>query len=438
MSSVFAIGSELSLSDHRSIHDLLSICQTCGMCLGACPTYDVTRDPDQSPRGRIRLIKAVADGVLAFESDRFVTHTWNCIQCRACETICPSAVPYHVLATAARVQLVANGLVPPRRRYLAWALRNVFPRPRLMRAAAAALRLYQRSGAQWLARRSGLLRWFGPGFVDMDATAPRVSGRMFRESEIPELTVPDTHHAASEIEFFDGCVMPLAFADVHRSAIRFLARFGVRCLMPRGQGCCGALHVHAGEIEAARRLARANVDAYGATDSLIVTDSAGCAATLKDYGSLLAADPAYAKRAAAFARRVREFSEFATDVVGRSAVGQYDAVVTYQDACQLLHGQHLSEPPRQLLRAIEGVTFVEAPEPTLCCGSGGTYALTDPEMGRALQNRKIDGLIATGAHVVVTCNPGCLTHLQAGARERRLDVCVLHLAEVLDQATRER
>ncbi|MBM4436422.1 MAG: (Fe-S)-binding protein [Actinobacteria bacterium] len=412
--------------------DVIAACQTCGMCLGACPTYELTHDPDESPRGRIRLIKAVGDGVLALDSDRFVAHTWSCILCRACETVCPSAVPYHQLATAARVQLVEHALVPARRRAVAWAQRQFFSRPWALRLAAWLLRAYQRHGLRWLARRSRLLRWLGPWAVDLDAGAPEISARRFDRAEI---AAAGSNGAGARIAVFDGCLMPLAFAEVRRAGLRVLRALGGQVQMPSGQRCCGALHVHAGDVATARALARRNLDAFDldAAD-VIVTDSAGCAATLKEYGQLLAGDPRYAQRARRFAATVREFSEFVAERASSAAFGHLAERVTYQDACQLHHAQRVIAQPRELIQRIDGVEFVEAGEPRMCCGSGGTYALTNPELAGQLQQRKIDLLLATGASTVVTCNPGCHLHLRAGLQARGAPVRVVHLVELLDEA----
>ena len=415
---------------------ILSTCVHCGLCLNECPTYRVLRVEMDSPRGRIQLIDAVHDGRMALDSPVFLRHTFQCLDCRGCETACPSGVKYGALIESVRAQTVQAKLLPTRRRIVQAVLRLVFPRPKLLRLAARGLWVYQRTGLQALVRRLGVLRLIAPSLAAVEALAPPVSNRFLQAADLR--FVPAFGERRHSVAFITGCIMSVSFAEAHRASVRVLARNGCDVHIPEHQSCCGALHVHGGDLDTARDLARRNIDAFDSADyEAIIINSAGCGSTLKEYGELLADDPRYAARAHAFAERVRDFSEFLAEIGTEPPAGVLHARVIYQDACHLVHAQGVSQQPRDLLAAVPGVELVEMENPTVCCGAAGLYSVTDTDISLAILEQRLDAIEATGAKVIVSANPGCLLHIQSGARRRGLDLTVMHVAEFLDKAYTE-
>jgi glycolate oxidase iron-sulfur subunit len=405
-------------------------CIRCGLCLSVCPTYQLTLLEEESPRGRIAMARAATEGYLPVTPD-FVQHEESCLLCEACTVICPAGVRMEELGVAVRATLAAQAPPKSRRARLAqrlgfWLLADVGRLRRLL----ALLRLYQRGGLQALVRRSGLLRQLG--LADAEAYLPRLEAPFL----VPRGQAWEPEgEARGRVALFAGCVMSTAFAETDRATARVLAANGVRVEATASQGCCGALHAHGGDRATARALARQNVAAFetGGHDAVVV-NAAGCGAMLKEYGHLLADDPAWAERAAAFAGRVRDFTEYLAALGPQSPPGRVEATVTYQDPCHLAHAQRVRRQPRALLGQVPGLRLVEMAESDLCCGSAGVYNLTHPDTATQLQERKLDNVAATGAPVVVTANPGCLLQLQAGAARRGLRVRVRHIADVLDEA----
>ena len=412
---------------------IVASCVHCGLCLNECPTYRVLRVEMDSPRGRIQLVNAVQEGRLALDSPAFLKHTFQCLDCRGCETACPSGVKYGTLIEAVRAQAVQADLLPTRRRVAQQVLRTVFRRLKLLRLAAQGLKLYQRSGLQTVVRRLGVLQRVAPALAAVEAMSPRVSDRFLQASDLS--FVPAEGEVRHHVSFITGCIMGVAFADAHRASLRVLARNGCEIRIPEQQGCCGALHVHGGDREAARELARRNIEAFEVhEDDAIIINSAGCGSTLKEYGELLADDPVYAARAEAFSARVKDFSEYLHEIGPRTPTGAIAERVVYQDACHLVHAQGISQQPRDLLRAVPGTELVEMENSTICCGAAGLYSVTDTEISLSILGERLDALEATGATIVVSANPGCLLHIQTGAQRRGLNLRVMHVAEFLDAA----
>ncbi len=417
-------------------YDNLLACVRCGLCLTACPTYVLTAHEAESPRGRLALARALAEGRLALTPD-LVQHEQSCLVCEACSAVCPCGVRMGPVQSALRAGLGPAGAA---RRLL-----PLFADLRRLRVAVAVLGLYQRAGLQALARRSGLLRALG--LAGLDALLPPLPRSFLipRDDRYPPATSsdhglcqPPSPLEPETVALFAGCVMSTVLADVDRATVRVLQRAGCAVVAPAGQGCCGALHAHAGDRSTARALARRNVAAFARHDTLpIVVNAAGCGAFLKEYGHLLGDDPAWAARAGTFAARVRDVTEFLAPRLGtapaRAGPPGPRRVVTYQDACHLAHAQGLTEPPRALLRAVPGLVLREMAEPGLCCGSAGLYNLTHPHEATALRERKLAHALATGAEVIATANPGCLLHLQAGLRARGSPVRVEHVVTLLDE-----
>nr|MDQ3045341.1 heterodisulfide reductase-related iron-sulfur binding cluster [Chloroflexota bacterium] len=405
-------------------------CVHCGMCLPSCPTYLLTGQEASSPRGRLWLMRAVADGRLELTAPIFDEQMYQCLNCRACEAVCPSGVHYGPLVEAARSQLEQHRSRPVwQRAARAFGLGWQFGDIRRLRVLVSALRLYQRSGLATVARRSGLLRLLR--VAEIEAMMPAIPGRFLtpgKEEWRPQ-------QARRSARLFNGCVMSTVFADVNRAAGRVMSHNGVAVDVPRGQQCCGALHVHSGMMSEARMLARQNIAAFDASgvDPIIVT-AAGCGAVLKEYGYLLREDAEWAERAARFSERVRDVTELLAAEELRPPSHRVDRTVTYQEPCHLAHAQRITAEPRRLLRAIPGLKVVEMAESSLCCGSAGIYNLIRRKMAEELGDRKAARIMATPALEVVTANPGCAMQLRASLRRAGSHLRVRHIVELLDEA----
>jgi glycolate oxidase iron-sulfur subunit len=409
--------------------DLLRACVHCGMCLPSCPTYRLTGQEMSSPRGRLWLMKSVADGRLDLLDPIFDEQMYQCLNCRACEAVCPSGVHYGPLVEAARSQLEQHRPRPlwqrlGRRVGMGW----LFADDRRLRRLVAGLRVYQRTGLDSLVRRTGLLRLLK--MAELEAMMPPVSPRSLLPGR--EWWPADGGDA---VHLFNGCIMGTVFADTNRAAARVMAHNGASVDLPVGQQCCGALHVHAGMMDEARTLAKKNIDAFASDDDEpIIVTAAGCGAVLKEYGYLFKDDPAYAERATAFSARVRDVTEF---LGARTLVPPPVAVertVTYQEPCHLAHAQLISSQPRQLLASVQGLTLIEMRESSLCCGSAGIYNLIRREMANDLGDRKAKHAMETAASEVVTANPGCAMQLRSSLHRNGSQMRVRHIVEVLDEA----
>lgn len=407
-------------------------CVRCGLCLPTCPTYLETMTETSGPRGRISLIKAVDEGRLDVLSPGFVHQMSECLDCRACQAVCPSGVQYGELVEAARSQIEST--VAPKRnpvqRFVRWfALRALFGNLAIMRVAAALLRIYQRTGLQRLIRNSGILRAFG--LQESEALAPAISDTFF----VPRGQRIEAAGARRTVMLHAGCVMHVAFADVDEATVRVLRRNGCTVVLPSEQGCCGAIAVHAGELAFGRELAKRNIAAFeGSGAEYYVINAAGCGSALKEYGHLLKDDPQWAARAAAFSARVRDVLEFLDEIGLADDMGSVDAIVTYQDPCHLAHAQRITAAPRNLLRKIPGLTLREMNESSVCCGSAGIYNVTQPAMAKRLGRRKAENAVATQADIVATANPGCAMQVAASLREKASPMRVKHVIELLDEA----
>jgi glycolate oxidase iron-sulfur subunit len=399
-------------------------CVHCGICLPQCPTYQVLGQEMDSPRGRVYLMRAAAEGRIGL-TENFVLHMDRCLGCRACESACPSGVPFGQLLEATRGQIERRVPRSRGRRLLGRVLLGVFPEPRRLARVLALTRLYQRSGLQRLVRGSGLLRRF-PRLLAMERLLPPLPARA--TARLPAETLPPSGAPRGTVALLEGCVQALLFPEVNRATVALLASAGYRVVVPEGQGCCGALHLHWGDRHGGRALARRNAAALADAD-WIVTNAAGCGAALRDYGHLLGDDP----RATALAARVRDVTELLAEHLPGPR-RPLDITVTYHEPCHLAHGQRVREAPRTLLRAIPGLRLVELAESDLCCGSAGVYNLMEPEIATKLLVRKLDRIAATGADTVVTGNPGCLLQLRRGLADRGLAIRACHPVEILAQA----
>lgn len=409
-------------------------CVHCGLCLAYCPTFAELGTEMDSPRGRILLIKSLAEGRIGL-TDSTVEHLSLCLDCRACETVCPAGVPYGRLIEAAKAEIERarpGGLV---RRAFRWANFGLLLRyPRLLGAAAAALRLYQATGLQRVLRRTGLVDALPGTLAAWEALLPTLPGAAER-APLAERT-PAAEPRRGRVAMLTGCVQAVAFGAHNRATARVLTRNGWEVVAPPEQGCCGALNAHGGDHARAVEMARRTIDVFERVGvEAVVVNTSGCGAHMKAYGTLLAGDHAYAERARRFAASVRDVSEFLATTPLRGPLTPLPMTVTYHDPCHVVHGQKIRSAPRQLLAQLPGVRVVDLPESDWCCGSAGIYNLTQPEMATRLLRRKVRHVISTGADAVVTANPGCILQIQQGLREAGSTMKVLHLVELLDRAS---
>ena len=395
-------------------------CVHCGLCLQACPTYRETGRETSSPRGRVYLMRGVAEGRIPL-AETVVEEAYLCLGCRACETACPSGVEYGALLEETRAEIERSGL---RRGAGPWlertALRQLVAKPRRLRLFVALLAFAQKLGLDRLA-----LPVMPRALRDAHAFLPELPPARERR-RLPELT-PARGRRRGRVALLEGCVMPEVFGAVNRAAVSVLAEAGYDVWVPPRQGCCGALHAHAGDAAFARGLARTNLAAFDLSDvDAVITDSAGCGAALREYDRWLPGE------GDALAGRVRDVCEFLDEVgLGDAVPRPLDARVCYDDPCHLVHGQGVEGAPRRLLGSIPGLELAVHDDPTSCCGAAGIYNLTHGEMSRAVLDRKLDALAAAAPDVIATGNPGCLMQLRAGAAARGLAARVQHPIELV-------
>jgi glycolate oxidase iron-sulfur subunit len=420
---------------------VLQQCMHCGMCLPTCPTYVKTGRERNSPRGRIALMRAIADGEL--ETTRaFGEEMQFCVGCLACTTACPAGVDYPDLLEHARAQVEQAGvLATPARNWWRWSLmRQLFTRPRLLRAVGRMLWLYQVSGLQSTVRLFNLTLLLPKSIRALEPSAPTVK-RKFSNALIAENERSTTQPARFRVAVLTGCVQDLVFSDVNRATVDVLLANGCDVSTPPLQYCCGSLHAHNGDLETARLLARRQIDAIDpAKVDAIISNAGGCGSHLKHYDRLLQDDPRYAERAVSWSKKLKDVSEWLVEIGFRKpiiAATEQTKTVTYHEACHLCHGQGISKQPREIVRAIPGLELKECAEATWCCGSAGIYSITQPETAAWLLKRKLKHLNATKAEMIVTGNPGCSLQLQNGLKQQNRKTSVMHPIVLLANAYAE-
>jgi glycolate oxidase iron-sulfur subunit len=402
--------------------DGLRACVHCGICLPQCPTYRVLGEEMDSPRGRVYLMRAAAEDRIGL-TETMARHLDLCLGCRACETACPSGVPFGQLLEATRGQLERRGVVAPQRSStLLRFLLGIFPHPRRLAAVLAGLRLYQRSGLQALVRGLGLLAPF-ERLRAMEALLPSLPAAMPLP---PERAAARGARPRGRVGVLLGCAQRFFYPDVNADTVRLLAAAGYDVVVPRGQGCCGALHLHAGRLDEFRAMAQQLMPAFEDVDAVVV-NAAGCGSAMKEYGHWIPGETA--RR---FSERVRDISEVLVD--GDLPLRPLRETVTYHEACHLAHGQRVRAQPRELLSRIPGLTLVDLPDADLCCGSAGVYNLLEPEMAGELGRRKTARIRETGARIVTAGNPGCLMQITQHCRAEGLSVEVVHPVTLLARA----
>jgi glycolate oxidase iron-sulfur subunit len=434
-------------------YELFLDCVHCGLCTSSCPTYVETGNENDSPRGRIYLMRAVRDGRLDLGHD-VRRHLELCLDCRACETACPSGVQYGKLIEPFRVEMEQHGPEPAAAKTHDWFHRTIlfglFPYPDKLRKALVPARWSQRLGLEWLLVRTGLWRLLPSRLGRMATLLPKL------EKPAPPLPafLAAKGRRRARVALFTGCVGDALFRQTNWATARVLQENGCDVVIPEGQVCCGAIHFHAGASDPARDMADTNVRAFDASGvDAIIVNVAGCGSMLKDYGhhwhvgqasSLpgtgrevgAPVEPDLQTAREAFAAKVRDVSEFLDGLGLIAPHGEIRVKATYHDACHLAHAQKVKDQPRRLLRQIPGLSLVELPESELCCGAAGTYNLTEPEMAERLARRKLDNIRRTGARVVITANAGCLLQIAREARMQGEPLKIVHPMDLLDLSYR--
>ncbi|HET6384396.1 MAG TPA: (Fe-S)-binding protein [Armatimonadota bacterium] len=413
-------------------------CVHCGLCINYCPTYVETGIEADSPRGRIHLLRSLADGKLEFGS-AVKSHLDLCLGCLACESACPSGVHYREIIEAGRELSRQHSAISPRR----WAMERTLYNPDALDAALQPLRLAGRFGLERAAR--AVARRLPAGLGEMVALLPRLPPASLRRG-IPSV-IPAIGEKRASVGFLTGCVMSVLFTPTNLNTLKVLSANGCEIRVPAGQRCCGSLAIHAGDLEGGLAIARKLIDLFEPLNlSTIIVNSAGCGSVMKDYGHLFAADPVYAERAERFASSIKDVSEYlaglplklppdAGDRIRQFHPGQSGPLrVTYHDACHLAHGQKVRQQPRALIQQIPGVELVELRDADWCCGSAGAYNLTQPEMAGKLLQRKVNYILETGAEIVISGNPGCSLQMARGLREAGSSIRVMHTMDFLAAA----
>lgn len=395
------------------------------MCLPVCPTYQLTGLERSSPRGRIRLIKEVSENKLPM-TDLFVDEMNFCLDCQACQTVCPAGVKYGQLVEAARAEIFEAGR--DRQAVLKkFFFRFIFASPKRIKVLSRILRFHQ----NYLA---GILSAILPvKLATLQRMSPRIS-RQFSDEILPERT-PATGHARYKVGILTGCLMNVMYSEINLDTANVLRSNNCEVITPAGQGCCGSLPAHNGDFRIARKYARDLIDAFGQFDlDAVVVNSAGCSAFLKEYSALLSGDPDYSAKAVHFVSLIRDVSEFLVEIDFRKPETAITGTATYHEACHLVHSQGISEQPRLILQSIPGIEFVEMNESSWCCGSAGIYNIVRNSDSLRILERKIDNIVESGAEMVVTGNPGCLGQIAFGLKDRGLNIEVIHPVTLLNRA----
>jgi glycolate oxidase iron-sulfur subunit len=414
-------------------------CVHCGLCTASCPTYLETGDENNSPRGRIYLMRAVTDGRLELTKS-VKRHLDLCLDCRSCESACPSGVQYGRLIEPFRIETQQREAAEKKIRpgwFQTWILYGLFPYPKRLRWALMPAKLAQWTGMDRLAERTGLLRLLPEKLRRMQRLLPPLQKR---EPQLPEF-LPAIGPRRARVALFTGCVAEAMFHHVNWATARVLQQNGCDVVIPRNQACCGAIHYHSGAGEPALELAKTNAAAFQSNDiDAVIINVAGCGSMLKDYGhvgeELVKQDQMVRTSLEHFAGKVKDVSEFLMQLGPIAPKGEVPLVATYHDACHLCHAQKIREQPRDLLALVPGLKLVPLAESEICCGAAGSYNLTEPEMADRLADRKLKNILATGAKALISGNAGCSLQIQAALRQADTPIWVAHPMEILDLSYR--
>jgi glycolate oxidase iron-sulfur subunit len=426
-------GSHLKELDYSVVQQ----CMHCGLCLPTCPTYVETKIERHSPRGRISLMRAIADGRMEM-TKTFGEEMYFCLGCLACMTACPAGVNYAEMFEHARAEAEASGVLKSPKRSLirAFAIRWLFMDMSRLHLLGLAMRLYQQLGIQQLLRRSGILRFLPIRWRELEAITPDIQPAFSAEMISPIMRARGQKRF--RVALLTGCAQDLIFSDINRDTAEVLTWNGCEVVTPPQQSCCGSLHAHNGEWDLAKVLARRQIDQFPPNQyDAIITNAGGCGSHLKHYRKLLADDPDYCHRASLWDKKVKDVHEWLVEIGIQPPRNHASELrVTYHESCHLAHGQKITNEPRQLLRLIPNVRLFELPESAWCCGSAGVYNLVQPEMANCLLERKLNHIQSTGANIVATGNPGCLLQLINGAKDHGMSVRVAHPITLLAEAYR--
>ncbi|MBI2429807.1 MAG: (Fe-S)-binding protein [Ignavibacteriales bacterium] len=412
--------------------DIITNCMHCGLCLPTCPTYALTGREKSSPRGRIRLIKSVAEGKLEM-SNGFIDEMNFCLDCQACETACPAGVKYGSLVESARNQIRLQDKQSFGESVLKkFFLRNVLSNPRQLKFVARMLWIYQNLGVESILKKLGIARLLTPKLARLQEISPRIDPQFFDEQH-PEVIRP-TGTVKHRVGFLSGCVMNVAFSQINEDTIKVLLHHSCEVIIPKQQVCCGSLQAHNGDFDVARELAKKNIDIFSEYElDAIIMNSAGCGAMMKEYGHYLQDDAEYLTKAKLIASKVKDISEFLFDIGLKPATDAFRHKVTYHDACHLVHSQKISAQPRSLLKSISGLEYVELNEASWCCGSAGIYNVVRYEDSMKILERKMENIEIANAEYIVANNPGCLLQIEHGCRQHSVQSKVVHLSTLLKE-----
>ncbi|GIM46360.1 glycolate oxidase iron-sulfur subunit [Collibacillus ludicampi] len=430
--SLASDGTKNLLLETFDMEEILN-CMHCGFCLPSCPTYRQTGRESYSPRGRIALMKGVAKEQLPIDAE-FEKNMFACLGCRACETACPAGVPYGSLIETARVVVEQNKKKykkPPLVRRMVF--KHLFPHPQRIKALGTALWVAQASGLQKFANRTGMIHMLPKPMAEMQQAVKKIASPLERKKRKPVLNAEK--EKLFTVGLFTGCVMDVMFYETNQATARLLSKAGCEVVFVENQACCGALHAHSGELDGAIELAKRNIEAFEkANVDYIVNNAGGCGAALKDYHHWFHDDPEWKERAMAFVAKVRDANELLAELPPLTFKPLH-ARVTYQDSCHLAHGQGVRNQPRQLLRSIPGIEYIELENADSCCGSAGIYNLIQYEMSMQILDDKMEHVKKTKAQILVTSNPGCLLQMRQGIiREGLQDKMeAVHIMDLLDR-----
>lgn len=406
-------------------------CVHCGLCLESCPTYEQTGQEQHSPRGRVHLIKSVAEGKLSLD-EAFADPVWVCLDCRACTTACPADVDVGGLIEEARGQVrQAMPLKGWKGTVSKFFLEGLFPHSNRLQSLGGLLKFYQKSGMQTVVRKTGLINVMPKHLVEMESVMPEI-GTPVQKKYKNESVVKAKGETKREVSMLTGCIMDVMFSDVNESTINVLTRNGNDVCIPKNQTCCGALHVHAGDRETGKRLAKQNIEAFKDSEKVIV-NAAGCGSMLKEYPELFREDPEWREKAEEFAKKVEDISKHLYDTGYETPKAELKTRITYHDACHLAHGQGIREEPRDLLLNIPGVEMVHMPNADRCCGSAGVYNITNPEMAGAVLESKMEN-VPDDVEMISMGNPGCMLQMAVGVQKYGRNQKIVHTVQLLDWA----
>jgi glycolate oxidase iron-sulfur subunit len=404
-------------------------CVHCGMCLESCPTYEQTGEEQHSPRGRVYLIKAVAEGKLNVD-EHFASPVFSCLDCRACTTACPVDIDVGGLIEEARGQIrQAIPLKGWKGAVNKFFLHGVFPHQNRLRSLGSLLRFYQKSGMQKVVRKTKLINIMPQHLTEMESIMPEVKGSIRKKFTSEIKAKGETKH---KVAMLTGCVMDVFFSDINESTINVLTRNGNDVSIPKNQTCCGALHVHAGDREMGRKLAKQNIEAFENAEKVIV-NAAGCGCMMKEYAELFRDDPEWKERAEEFEEKVVDISKYLHDTGYEKPKAMMNSRITYHDACHLAHGQGVRKEPREILLDIPGVEMVQMPNSDRCCGSAGIYNITNPEMADAVLKSKMEN-VPDDVEMISMGNPGCMMQMALGVQKYGRNQKIVHTVQLLDWA----